>query len=1007
MLTRWLLPCALLLACSDDGPSTVAPDARTPDARVDAAVMPDAGPPIVPTTLAVNEVMSSNDGAYIDEDGDADDWFELINVSDAPLMLSEFEVADGKGDSWHALPARTLAPGELVVFWADDDSAPAGHFPFKLGKEGDTLHLRRAADQQLVERVQIPELRTNEAYARHPDGSGAFDVCTLPTPAQKNGASCSAGATQGLDEDAKYAPYSWPNPTPARPSPVAITELALRPAGFIELHNSSASAVSLDDYALLIATHAPGRLWPTVLEGEPVHFPFGSTLAAGARQTFPVSGEHVAALERDPRFEGVVTLFRVRDFELNLETAPVIVDRVDFDMWPAGAVLSRAEGDPVLRFCTNATPNAADACQPLASRDVGDRVRHLYTPGDLNALAAGGTALGSAAVKFVIELQGLGATHLLSARRWPLHFTFVREVIDGLPAIDRCSEQGNALFQAQFSLFIGTEYFNVPARRFLLGTLVHHTGAGLHTIEFTSGDLISAAQIETSFDTLVTHIDAPRTWALRPADVEQATRMRELDGKLPIVDRNAPYRGQRFQALTPAVGYGTLTFVSSAALSSTALGRDVIVVTDAVPNDMPLAGGLITEAFQTPLAHVNLLSQARRTPNMALADARAAPEVAPLLGKLVRFEVSSTGFTLVEADPSEAQAFWDARRPTGEPYAPRLDTSVRGIVALAGRGIEDLPVVGAKAAQLAELSRVRTEHAEGCKALPLLTPSDAFAIPMAHYREHFVASGAEAELASARAQDRFATDPRVRSELLAKVRARIESHPVDPALLAQVQSASAPFAGEPRRFRSSSNAEDLLGFNGAGLYESENDDEQDAEQAIKKVWASLWLERAYDERAFANLNDGTLAMGVLVHRAFRRELANGVAMSRNLLDPTRSDQVYLNAQRGGADVTNPAPNVSSEQLVYTWPPFTPELSYRSRSTFTPDGTVLTPDEVRALACSVGAIHDHFQAVLDPQKTRRWFTVELEFKVTSPARALAIKQARPFPVDGERLPADCR
>jgi len=33
-------------------------------------------------------------------------------------------------------------------------------------------------------------------------------------------------------------------------------------------------------------------------------------------------------------------------------------------------------------------------------------------------------------------------------------------------------------------------------------------------------------------------------------------------------------------------------------------------------------GGLITEAFQTPLSHVNLLSQARGTPNMALAGAR-------------------------------------------------------------------------------------------------------------------------------------------------------------------------------------------------------------------------------------------------------------------------------------------------------------------------------------------------------------------------------------------------
>ena len=48
--------------------------------------------------------------------------------------------------------------------------------------------------------------------------------------------------------------------------------------------------------------------------------------------------------------------------------------------------------------------------------------------------------------------------------------------------------------------------------------------------------------------------------------------------------------------------------------------------TDDVPNDIPLVGGLITEAFQTPLAHVNVLSQNRGTPNAGLAGARGNVE---------------------------------------------------------------------------------------------------------------------------------------------------------------------------------------------------------------------------------------------------------------------------------------------------------------------------------------------------------------------------------------------
>ena len=54
------------------------------------------------------------------------------------------------------------------------------------------------------------------------------------------------------------------------------------------------------------------------------------------------------------------------------------------------------------------------------------------------------------------------------------------------------------------------------------------------------------------------------------------------------------------------------------------------------------------------------------------------------------------------------------------------------------------------------------------------------------------------------------------------------------------------------RFRSSSNTEDLPGFNGAGLYTSisgqiENE-ERAIDDAIRTVWASLYLQRAYDER---------------------------------------------------------------------------------------------------------------------------------------------------------------
>src|SRR5262249_223684 len=156
------------------------------------------------------------------------------------------------------------------------------------------------------------------------------------------------------------------------------------------------------------------------------------------------------------------------------------------------------------------------------------------------------------------------------------------------------------------------------------------------------------------------------------------------------------------------------------------------------------------------------------------------------------------------------------------------------------------------------------------------------------------------------------------------------------------------------RFRSSSNTEDLPSFNGAGLYTSVSaeldDPERKVEDAMRIVWASLWNTRAYDERRYANIDDEKIAMGVLVHPASLSEEANGVAVSRNILDRNRGDMYYINVQAGEASVTNPAPGIATDQLTYSWN-YMPQITYSSASTVLPalrdpGAHVLTDEEVR-------------------------------------------------------------
>jgi hypothetical protein len=424
---------------------------------------------------------------------------------------------------------------------------------------------------------------------------------------------------------------------------------------------------------------------------------------------------------------------------------------------------------------------------------------------------------------------------------------------------------------------------------------------------------------------------------------------------------------------------------------------------------VPLIGGLITEAFQTPLSHVGVLTRNRGTPDLALLSARQDPRVGPLLGKLVRLEVSGGGFTLREASPSEAKTHWDAHAPSGTALVPRLDRSVRGVQDLRQRSLVDLPAIGAKAAQLAELMRVFSTD-PAC-AGPVPVPAAAFALPMVYGLDHFERSGARQLLDSFRARPDFATDPALRAQALAQTRQAILAFPVEPAVVAAVEAtAQVAFGSKRFRLRSSSNTEDLPSFSGAGLYTSVSaalgDPERTVADGLRQVWASLWGDRAFDERQLANIDESQVAMAVLIHEAFHDvERANGVAVSRDIRDPIEGSTRYINAQAGEASVTNPAPGVSSEELTYSWWK-NPAVTYLSRTSLS-ETPVLTPDEIARLGCLMRAVHDHFQARLDPQHANRWFTMESEWKLVGPTRTLVLKQARPYSFGPVQIPKDCR
>jgi len=208
------------------------------------------------------------------------------------------------------------------------------------------------------------------------------------------------------------------------------------------------------------------------------------------------------------------------------------------------------------------------------------------------------------------------------------------------------------------------------------------------------------------------------------------------------------------------------------------------------------------------------------------------------------------------------------------------------------------------------------------------------------------------------------------------------------------------------RFRSSSNAEDALGFSGAGLYESESvcaadswdaDDEgpsvcdpdkgseRTIEEGLHTVWDSLWTERAVEERAWYGIDETEVAMAVLVNERSKDEQANIVAFSG--IPGSGDDPRYLvEAQVGWLDV------VANESG--TWP---------ERVLLSPDGTVervqssSEVDEVLDDA-TYGEIAMHLTEIVDvfpiDGEADGRILLDTEWKVLEDGR-LIIKQVRPF------------
>ena len=117
----------------------------------------DEGPPGM---LVINEIVSANEGAGVDEIGEADDYIELANPGQIDARLDQFVIRDSSGAEAR-LPRGTVPPGGVVVLWADDSPEQGRlHLPFKVSSSGDELDPERRWHGHRP--CRVPELEAND-----------------------------------------------------------------------------------------------------------------------------------------------------------------------------------------------------------------------------------------------------------------------------------------------------------------------------------------------------------------------------------------------------------------------------------------------------------------------------------------------------------------------------------------------------------------------------------------------------------------------------------------------------------------------------------------------------------------------------------------------------------------------------------------------------------------------------------------------------------------------------
>lgn len=544
----------------------------------------------------------------------------------------------------------------------------------------------------------------------------------------------------------------------------------------------------------------------------------------------------------------------------------------------------------------------------------------------------------------------------------------------------------------------------VKPRAFGLGTLIHVVASGerperwAFQLEFTDApthaDLVRFfARLEA---TLPSDIAPQVVWVVRsPAQelIAQDIERQQLPYWNRIIRLKDLTAAGELEIYNDGITAGRLRMIPSGESFAGSTASDILLLED-VPDFLPPAAGVVTAVPQTPLAHFNLLAKNRGIPNVYRAGVMDEQELLDLarFRSPVVLKATAPGELIIKPISEAQYSVWLQSQQKAPVAVTQVDVATLPYhLDLRTQSPDDIealrPAFGGKA----------TGYLGLMAGAPTATPDAIGALSIRSYAEHvaqfrprleamllapgfgddvrvrFLVLEGQAEFTATHPsavdqtflQDFMASHPAgdVLGDLVREggVKELIRKTPMNPATLSSITAALRTQFDhysylQGLRFRSSSTAEDVEGFNGAGLYDSNtgfldaalqpkaDDQKKTIEWAIKKTWASYWSAEAFEERALENIDHLSGNMGVVVHARFDddKEKSNGVFLC-TLHNGTFV--MELNVQAGAVSVTNPTSTALPEidRVTLAASTSTPVIERIRPSSLVPMGTVLLTD----------------------------------------------------------------